>query len=441
MSKYTIILSKFIQNVFKMREYTKKILYIWIIGFLFSVNLEAKTKIRFYHPSTDPFFKNWSSSVEKEVESQIPNIDLVFLSIPPGNLIENIITMTNAGDWPDLIAVQEIGDFIAEDIIEPLDGYFINEPTLNISMFNKSVIDSYTSEGKLYAAPMSAIVYGLVINTDNLKEVGKSVDSLKTWNDLLDASTKMTNNGKYGYTFPGNKARFAFRDFYIIAASNGVFVDQLTDPKNKNRLIEIFNFLQKLHNTMSPATKSFSKSILDAHKDLLTGESAILGTGSYITGDALNLEMSFSNVRPIVFPKGPSGNQKALVGGFGYSIFKGSKNKDVSWKILKIIMQDKFNTYNWGHTHPSAKKKINSYDEKRMKEFWRENYIDQKDILSRWNSILNSKGLNHPVVKGQVDIEESYLKHYTKFINGIYTTEDMIKYWLEDIKKIQKGNQ
>ena len=76
-----------------------------------------------------------------------------------------------------------------------------------------------------------------------------------------------------------------------------------------------------------------------------------------------------------------------------------------------------------------------------MKEFWRENYIDQKDILSRWNSILNSKGLNHPVVKGQVDIEESYLKHYTKFINGIYTTEDMIKYWLEDIKKIQKGNQ
>lgn len=98
---------------------------------------------------------------------------------------------------------------------EQLAGYAANGSLLaygdqlgNKDDFYDNLLQTFTYDGKLYAAPKDVSTLQLVINTDMWKEAGLTEnDYPKTWSELATIAKKLTTSDHEGLAFSGEYAR------------------------------------------------------------------------------------------------------------------------------------------------------------------------------------------------------------------------------------------
>ncbi len=402
-----------------------------------SLGPNEKVTMKFVFPASSEGEKQFTVNFKKYYEAKNPNVTVEFLSIPGGELLQKLTIMGAANDLPDVITVLDVGDLAAMNVLEPLDSYFAKDPKIKKESFSAGPLQYSQVGGKTYAVPLSAIGFGLMVNTNLLAKTKYKLEDLKTWDDLLKASAAMTAGDVSGYGFCGVTPRFMYRDFYIAALSNGITMDKLTDPSNKKKFLELLDFYKKL----SPSiVKNFtSLEWADAHKYVIDNKMGFLTTGTYyqsymsgLNGDCIEY------IRPIAYPKGPSAiAASAYVSNSAQAIAAGSKHKDIAWDMIREIHLSSVGPEFTGAIHTPANL---TYDQALVKKsvgvYFSAHLDAQMDILSRWSKIM-AKGIPQPVVLGQADIERTYQKHMTFFLLGKETAEEFYNQWMDELKKIQ----
>lgn len=397
-----------------------------------------KTYIRFSHPAAAQSEKEWVAAFEEEAESDY-NVDLDFLTIPGGELIQKITVMALSGDFIDLLAAQEVNEFAALKILTPLNDYLENDPDLSKDDFIQSILSAASIDGKIYALPSVGIGYGTMVNTDMLEETGMSLEDVNSYDSLVEAAKRMTKDGKYGYAFCGSMARVAWRDFYVLAAGNGLLFNELDKPESKKKFIDVMELYLKLKPYTIPNVESVGWP--DIHKMVVDGNAGFISTGTYFTGYVSGFNPdAVAYTRPIPPPLGPSASEPyVLVGSFGYGILSGSENKEVAWDLLKLALNEEYSAKLAGSMHISALKNISKNAVTMEMEKYYEGHLDSRqNQLDRWKTMISDYGITMPTLPGQAEIERVYQEKFFKMYNGDITPEEMYEEFMPEYIAIQK---
>lgn len=424
----------------------KAMLMLMVVLLLLCVSsfsaLAEDVTLRFSFPGSSEAERQWASDFKEYIEDKYPGVTIDYLHIPGGDLIQRITVMIAAGDVPDIIAVQEITDYVGMGALEPLDDYVLNDDQIDFAHFNEGTLRYSQVDGVTYAIPSLAIGYGLLVNTNLLYDVGLELEDLKTWDDLLAAAKAMTKDGNYGWAFCGSVPRFLFRDFYVAAASNGLMYDELSKPENKQRFVELMDFYAELEPYIAPAAQGLEWG--DLHRYILDNRVGFIATGTYYMGYFWGFSPdSLEYLRPIQFPKGPSVDQpSSLVGSFGYGIFADSPNKEIAWQVVREAVNDRFAAQLAGSINVTALNTIPAdVLEAEVEKYFAEHLDAQLDILDRWAVILDQNGVPQPGVLGLNEIERAYQDSFFMMLNGRLSPEEMYERFIAEVKIIEADYQ
>lgn len=399
-----------------------------------------KTNIRFIHPGSSQIEHDWCTEFQKKAEAEFP-VTIEFMDIPGSDVINKVTVMTQSGDWPDLIAAQDVSDYVRLGLLDPIDDYLASDPDAGISKddFQQVGLDFATVGGKTYYLPSMVIPYGLLVNTNVAQEAKVDYDNLKTWDDLLAAEKSIDGLSKKSYAFCGSNARYLFRDFYILAASNGVTYDKLADPALKKNILEIFQFYKSMQPYMIENHNSVEWG--DVHRYEIDGNATFLGTGGYFAGYMSGLDPScLSYLREISYPTGPSAEKaQSLMGALGYSIFSGGANKDLCWDLVKLAYSDDLAALIGVMNYPGKKGIPDEMLLDVARKYYPDNFEDFSDILSRWENIISKTGVSMPVIMGQSELERYYQEYFYAFMDGKITDEEFYTKLTEKFTEVTKA--
>ena len=402
-----------------------------------SVKAGEKVIMRFVHAGSSEGEKSFMNNFKKYYDAKNPRIMIDFLVIPGGELLQKLTVMTKAGDWPDVMGVLDIGDLVAMNTLEPLDTYLSKDEKVKKENILPAALKYSQVGGRTYALPITAIGYGLMVNTNLLKNTGIKLDDIKTWDDLLKAAKEMTIGDAYGYGFCGVTPRFMYRDFYISALSNGITMDKMSDPANKSKMMELLDFYQKLNPYIIPNRASIEW--VDIHKYVIDDKCGMLTTGTYYESYMYGLnDNCIEYIKPIAYPKGPSaGAATAYVSNYAYAITKGSQHKDIAWDIIRETHLCDAGIEFTGSIHTAADL---TFDKDKVKasinKYFGTHLQAQLGILDRWKNIL-ANGVPQPVILGQTDIERSYQELMLGFLSGKINAQQFYIQWMSELKQIQ----
>ena len=160
----------------------------------------SNTTLNLLVPSySDNTQKLWNDVIAG-FEKKYPNIK-VNLEVQSWDNLESVVTTKVSGNKaPDIYNGGPFAGFAGDDLL-----YDVSEVTSKdtFSDFQESFIKNEQLNGKTYALPWIASARALFVNNDLLKQAGVSA-APKTWDELLDAATKVSKlgGGVAGYGLP-----------------------------------------------------------------------------------------------------------------------------------------------------------------------------------------------------------------------------------------------
>ena len=141
----------------------------------------------------------WEDTI-KGFEDENPDIT-VKLEVQSWDNINDVVrTKVQSGDAPDILNIDAFAGFAADDLLYQA-GDVISEDTA--ADFQDSFVENASIDGEQYGLPLIASARTLFANTDLMKQAGVS-EAPKTWDELLDASKKISElgGGVSGYGMP-----------------------------------------------------------------------------------------------------------------------------------------------------------------------------------------------------------------------------------------------
>jgi multiple sugar transport system substrate-binding protein len=176
---------------------------------------QETTEIRFWHQEVVPkrveVFQKFIDAFNAE------NTDIRVVQESQGwdTAFSKLVSALTAGNPPDVMlslpaltmTMQSRGDII------PVDS--IVESVNSQHKFVESQLTPFKYQDATWGVPMWGMTFLLHYRTDLLEAAGVA-EPPATWAEWLDASTKMTGNGKYGIILPANKNLFTTENFYSL---------------------------------------------------------------------------------------------------------------------------------------------------------------------------------------------------------------------------------
>jgi len=141
----------------------------------------------------------------KKFNDTHPDIQVDYQLQPWDSIAQKLPTAIASGAGPDLATpdynVATIQQYVANGLALPLDDLI---PQVGAGVLPQAVIDSFSVDGKLYAAPANYATLLLYYNKDLLKAAGIAAPP-KTMTELQDDAVKLSNGqGQYGTALADN---------------------------------------------------------------------------------------------------------------------------------------------------------------------------------------------------------------------------------------------
>jgi multiple sugar transport system substrate-binding protein len=141
----------------------------------------------------------------KKFNDTHPDIQVDYQLQPWDSIAQKLPTAIISGSGPDLATpdynVATIQQYVANGLALPLDDLV---PQVGQGVLPQAVIDSFSVDGKLYAAPANYATLLLYYNKDLLKTAGIAAPP-KTMAELQDDAVKLSNGqGQYGIALADN---------------------------------------------------------------------------------------------------------------------------------------------------------------------------------------------------------------------------------------------
>ncbi len=151
-------------------------------------------------PSYSDGTKGLWEGIIKDFEAENSDIT-VKLEVQSWDNINDVVrTKVQSGDAPDILNIDAFAGFAADDLLYPA-GDVLSEETA--ADFQDSFVENASIDGEQYGLPLIASARTLFANTDLMEQAGVT-EAPKTWDELLDASKKISNlgGGVSGYGMP-----------------------------------------------------------------------------------------------------------------------------------------------------------------------------------------------------------------------------------------------
>lgn len=173
-------------------------------------------------PVTLEFWGGWTGpdgdimlAMIQEYMAQNPHVTVNLTIQQWSPLFDTFIASASAGESPDILAMhpQELSQFVALDLIDPLEEIFADSAVINQEQLPASAWTANTYQGHLYGAPLDQHMHGLFYNKDLFEAAGLSGppttgDELLEMGKILTLDANGNHPGDEGFD-PANIVQYA----------------------------------------------------------------------------------------------------------------------------------------------------------------------------------------------------------------------------------------
>lgn len=161
---------------------------------------EGATTLDLLVPSYSDATKGLWEDVIKGFEKENPDIK-VKLEVQSWDNLEKVVsTKIQAGEAPDIYNGGPFAGFVGDDLLYPVKDVVSDDTYAD---FQDAFLKNAEVDGTAYALPLIASARALFVNNALLEQAGVA-EAPKTWDELLDAATKVSalGGGVAGYGMP-----------------------------------------------------------------------------------------------------------------------------------------------------------------------------------------------------------------------------------------------
>lgn len=297
-------------------------------------NKEAVT-IQWWTPNWD---EPESREMAAEFEAANPDIKVEIVITDWDTYKSKITTAISAGNAPELstILLTDVEPFASKGLLEPLDELGAGAG-IDYGDILKPALDITSSEGKIYGVPFRYDGSGIYYNVDLLKEAGYE-EFPGTWDEMVEMSRKLTDDGKYAFAWPlGNQANAVTRLVQQVYTYGGEILDEsgtkclLNSDAGKKALGNIVSSIQEGYASKSSAEYDNTK----MREAFGQGQLAFNFTGPFDV-DTLKADYPELNFKTAVIP-GDGGMGVTTANGWCVAMAANSNHKEEAARFLSYI--------------------------------------------------------------------------------------------------------
>ena len=287
--------------------------------------------------STESDRAQWQAFVDAVKETD-PDFSLEFSGPSFNDYFTKVKTRMTESDAPGILTTQAARTKELATIMEPLDD-LIAEHGVDISIYNKAMIEGMTVDGKIYALPYDAEPDVMFYNRRLFTEAGLGLPPTSyTYEKFLSDMKKLTSGDKYGIAIkPGlldnAPGIFAYADGATVLDSSGN--PALTSDAFVSAVQKAFDLSAK-HGVAKAPSASDGDEV--AQGAFTSGEAASIIDGPWMYSTFA--EQLGEDLGVCVVPS-DSGSAVGLIQGSGFGIGKKCPDKDAAFSnILKLVSSD-----------------------------------------------------------------------------------------------------
>lgn len=299
--------------------------------------VKQKTKLVLWHSyrgsekdALDKIIKGFNESQNEIMVESLP--------IPYDAFADKITAAIPRGHGPDIFifAHDRLGDWAISKVIEPLDLFVQEDPSV-VESFSNAHIKSLSYKGSLYGLPMAFKSSALFYNKKLVSKVPETME------ELISIAKKVTNpkNETYGLVYEAGNFYFHSAIFHAFGAN--VFDSNYKPAFTSNESIESFKFLSNLlKQKIMPdeITSTLVTSLFNQNK------AAFVINGPWFLGE-IDKSIDFGvTLLPVLDKKSaPSIKEEKRLSPFltveAIIMSSKSNNKKEAFKLMKYIADDR----------------------------------------------------------------------------------------------------
>ncbi|CAH2714976.1 putative ABC transporter-binding protein [Neobacillus rhizosphaerae] len=344
-------------------------------------------------------------------------------SIPWGSAHDKLLTAVASKSGPDVVQMGTtyMSEFVDAGVLMDLTDDVKKNETIKPENFFSGSVNTTKFDDKFYAVPWYTETRALYYRTDLLNQVGYD-HAPKTWDELYDASLKLSKRGegKYGFNVDGGEPTFGF----MFARQNGskLFDDKGNPQFNKKPYVDSLKYLEKFIKTGAAPDH-------DLKLDISVGFGGEGIVPMFISGpwminaikdNAPDIEGKWATAE---LPKGPE-NNISNTGGSNLAIFNTSKNKDNALKLIEFLAkpENQLAFFKSSSSLPTSQKA------------WEDTTFTSDPFISTFGKQLKSSE-PMPLMKEWDQITQAYLKEWEQ----IYSAGKDVQKSMDDLNAQTKS--
>ena len=346
-------------------------------------------------------------------------------SIPWSNAHDKLLTAIASKKGPDVLQMGTtwMPEFQKAGALTDMSKYINKYENLKPDNFFKGSVETTVFDGKSYGIPWTAETRVLFYRTDVLKNVGYD-EAPKTWDELEDAATKLSDRGKdkYGINIDSKEQTLAF----MFARQNGSPLFEDGKPLfNTPRFVEAVSYLNDF------IQKGYSPKE-DLGMDVSQTFSGDAMVPMFISGPwmakAVKDTVPDAKGKWAIATLPKKENNLSSMGGSNLTIFKYSKQKDNAAKFIEFMSRPE-NQMKWLELTDALPTVMKTWENEKLKN----------DSLYKvfYEQLQNSEPM--PLIPEFEELAQSYLKHFEQiYLGGKDVQSEMDDYRKESEKLLNK---
>ncbi|MGO3885914.1 MAG: sugar ABC transporter substrate-binding protein [Mycetocola sp.] len=208
--------------------------------------------------------------------------------VPGKDLIQKVLQKSSSKTLPDVLMLDnpDVQEIAATGGLSPLGDYGITGDG-----FIQGFVDAGTREGELYGLGPAANTLGLFYNKTLLEEAG--IEPPTTWDELKDASAKLTDGDRYGIAFSSIATYEGSWQFLPFLWTNGGDETDLTSPA----VAEAVELWVDLVDDGSASSSVLTWSQADVKDQFATGKAAMMVNGPWQFASLADSDIEYGTVQ------------------------------------------------------------------------------------------------------------------------------------------------
>ncbi|MDF2649467.1 MAG: sugar transporter substrate-binding protein [Paenibacillus sp.] len=275
--------------------------------------------------------------IARAFEKKHPNITVKIEHTPSAQFWTQLEAGASGGTVPDVFWMSGANfiKYASNGILKPVEE-MVKRDKVDLSVYPKSLIDTYKYNNMLYTLPKDFDTVGLFYNKEMFKQKGIPFpDETWDWAKFLDASKKLTDaqNGVWGIA-----AQKYARVYYNFIYQNGGYVisdDKKTSGFDKPETIEALRFWSDLIHVHKVSPNIAQMTETAPLNMFSSGKIAMYIDGSYQMLRLVQNEYIKDKFDVAVLPKGKK--QATTIHGLANVISSKTKHPEEAWEFVKFL--------------------------------------------------------------------------------------------------------